>query len=280
MSVRLVQKVVVELKLKIDAFCYWVDAVSVLHLIRNQDKRFKLFVANRLSLIHHFTKASEWRYCPTDLNVADVGSRPLFPTDIDRLKLWLQGPEFLSHTPYEWPTSNWYDSLPPDVVLASFLRKPEDSAVVSSLNDLISRYSTFDRLLRTAAYLSRFKLFLLNKRSAAEGLLTNSDLDAAQVDLCRSVQVSSIPFLFDHLVGKPVSREHSNELNSFKKLAPFIDDSGVIRVGGRLQKSSLGFNVKHPILMPKRHHFFKLIVFHYHEMSRHSGYNYVLAQIR
>ena len=65
------------MKLKIDKVCYWVDAVSVLHMINNMDKRLKVFVANRLALIHDYSKINEWRYFPSSLNVADVGSRPL-----------------------------------------------------------------------------------------------------------------------------------------------------------------------------------------------------------
>ena len=41
-----------------------------------------------------------------------------------------------------------------------------------------------------------------------------------------------------------------------------------------------GYAIKHPILLPKRHHFVKLIVFHYHEMSHHSENSYVSTQIR
>ena len=33
---------------------------------------------------------------------------------------------------------------------------------------------------------------------------------------------------------------------------PFLDDNGVLRVGGRLRKSSLNWNLMHPILLPQR----------------------------
>ena len=36
-------------------------------------------------------------------------------------------------------------------------------------------------------------------------------------------------------------------------LNPFIDDNGVMRVGGRLQNSHLSFEEKHPIILPKSH---------------------------
>ena len=114
--------------------------------------------------------------------------------------------------------------------------------------------------------------FLLDKPSNVQRTLTTVDFDIARNDLCRFVQLTSFPFLFGYL--------HRNTLNSLKKLAPFVDNDGLIRVGGRLQRSSFDFNVKHPILLPKRHPFVKLIVIHYHEFSHHSGYTFVLAQIR
>ena len=280
LSVRLTQKVISELRLKVDRCFYWVDAVCVLHLIQNRSKRFKIFVANRLSLIHHYTQVEDWHYCPTDLNVADLGSRPLFSSEIESLKPWFRGPEFLRFIKDDWPSIDCYDRSQSDVVLSSFLQKMENRTATANLNDLIERYSSFNKLLRAVAYLAKFKSFLLDKLSNVQRTLTTVGFDIARNDLCRFVQLTSFPFLFGYLSGKSVSREHRNTLYSLKKLDPFVDNDGLIRVGGRLQRSSFDFNVKHPILLPKRHPFVKLIVFHYHEFSHHSGYTFVLAQIR
>lgn len=34
----------------------------------------------------------------------------------------------------------------------------------------------------------------------------------------------------------------------FRKLAPFVEEISILRVGGRLKRSALSFDVKHPIL--------------------------------
>jgi len=47
-------------------------------------------------------------------------------------------------------------------------------------------------------------------------------------------------------------------------LAPFIDQEGVLRVGGRLRHSSFTNDKKHPILLPKQHHITKLIAKYLH----------------
>ena len=52
-------------------------------------------------------------------------------------------------------------------------------------------------------------------------------------------------------------------------LDPFLDQDGVLRVGGRLNRSSLTFEEKHPILLPKKHHVSQLIIRHYHEKVIH-----------
>lgn len=60
------------------------------------------------------------------------------------------------------------------------------------------------------------------------------------------------------------------------RLNPFIDSEGLVRVGGRLVKSDLDFNVKHPLLLPKSHHVTHLLVDHYHRMFLHPGVNTLL----
>ena len=55
------------------------------------------------------------------------------------------------------------------------------------------------------------------------------------------------------------------------KFSPFLDDSNMIRVGGRLSKSSLPYEVKHPVLISDKHPLAKLIVSHFHKLSKHLG---------
>ena len=39
-----------------------------------------------------------------------------------------------------------------------------------------------------------------------------------------------------------------------KRLKPFMDDKGVLRVYGRLQYSELQLYINHPIILPYNHH--------------------------
>ena len=39
----------------------------------------------------------------------------------------------------------------------------------------------------------------------------------------------------------------------FKTMIPFIDDKGIIRVGGRIDKAIVSHEEKHPVLLPNEH---------------------------
>ncbi|XP_071571819.1 uncharacterized protein [Temnothorax nylanderi] len=65
------------------------------------------------------------------------------------------------------------------------------------------------------------------------------------------------------------------------KLAPFLDPSGVLRVGGRLVQSALSFENKHPALLPNKHRLTELVIDQVHRAHLHPGrraMQYLLAQ--
>ena len=48
--------------------------------------------------------------------------------------------------------------------------------------------------------------------------------------------------------------------NEFKMLSPFVDDKGIIRVGGRVDKAIVSYGTKHPLLLPHDHFVSRLII--------------------
>ena len=61
---------------------------------------------------------------------------------------------------------------------------------------------------------------------------------------------------------------------------PFIDDKKIIRVGGRLKESNLHYSRKHPILLPGKHPFTKLIIQYEHERHLHAGTESTLIAVQ
>lgn len=68
--------------------------------------------------------------------------------------------------------------------------------------------------------------------------------------------------------------------SSLYRLDPFLDEGGLLRVGGRLSQSSTPYEVKHPVILPKKGHVTNLILCHYHESIQHQGRGITQNEIR
>ena len=63
------------------------------------------------------------------------------------------------------------------------------------------------------------------------------------------------------------------------KLDPVLDN-GLLRVGGRLNRAAMPEQVKHPIILHKKHPISTLILRHIHERTGHSGRNHMISELR
>ena len=64
------------------------------------------------------------------------------------------------------------------------------------------------------------------------------------------------------------------------KLNPIVDESGILRVGGRLSRAELTDEERHPIIMPGTHPVTSLLVKHHHEQTKHQGRHFTRGRIR
>lgn len=65
-----------------------------------------------------------------------------------------------------------------------------------------------------------------------------------------------------------------------KQINPWLDEDDLLRVGGRLTKSELQFNVKHPLLLPQHSKFTEFVIMDEHRKNMHSGVEATLAAVR
>ena len=68
--------------------------------------------------------------------------------------------------------------------------------------------------------------------------------------------------------------------SSIKSLYPFVADEGLLRVGGRLQHSSLPYGTVHQLILPPNHYFTELVVCAEHLRLLHAGPQLLLASLR
>ena len=102
-SVRLGELLKKELHETIDIIQYHTDSVTVVRYISNDQKRFQVFVANRVQTIRSLSDPSQWKYVETKENPADDASRGLDAKALNEQQRWLKGPKFLWQPEKDWP---------------------------------------------------------------------------------------------------------------------------------------------------------------------------------
>ena len=81
---------------------YWTDSKVVLGFKSNESRRFHIYVANRVQLVHKHTTPSQCHYVKTASNAADEGSRGMSPKDFMEKSKWIKGPDFLKEPVESW----------------------------------------------------------------------------------------------------------------------------------------------------------------------------------
>ena len=75
--------------------------------------------------------------------------------------------------------------------------------------------------------------------------LIPEELEAAENIWLQRCQLESFPEEIDCLTkGKPIPSG-----SRLKSLSPYLDDNGVMKIKGRLDRGKLGANVKRPVLL-------------------------------
>lgn len=283
LGTRLCAKVLESLTLKPDKCIFWCDSMIVLGWLSASPGTLKPFVRNRVSEIREGFGAYTWRYVPSKDNPADLVSRGLSADLIGQSSMWWSGPSFLLTDSSLWPSMPNADvnTILPELLKSHSININNQSLPITnpnihnnSLQTLINNSSNYLHLQRLLAYVFRF----INraKRIHTHSLtLTNSELSYSADFIVKTVQREMFPEEYKLLsLGKPLPNK-----NRLKKLSPFVE-SGIIRVGGRLDNSCYDYNVRHPIIICSKHNFTKLIFNTYHLRLFHAGPQLLLATIR
>ncbi|GFW94081.1 integrase catalytic domain-containing protein [Trichonephila clavipes] len=258
----------------------WTDSKIVLSWLSGHPRQWKTFVANRTSEIIEVLPTKHWRHVPSKENPADIASRGIDPKCLPDCKLWWQGPPWLRLETSSWPKAESSCDEASDEVKAEQKSVSIFNQFTHTSNDVIhglfEHYSSLTKVIRIFAYCQRF---IKNcKRIASQGSsissshinttsLTFSETKTAEETIIRWVQ----GFYFKEeirSIKKQISLPPKSPLRS---LHPFIDEHGLVRVGGRLQNSQLPFNSKHPIILPSQHSISELLIKEQHIAHLHAG---------
>ena len=252
---------------------FWTDSKVVLGYINNEAKRFHTFVANRVQTIRSSSDPKEWRYIDTSNNPADHASRGLKVEELMKSN-WFSGPSFLweKNIPLEEEEIPAIQIGDPEIKTTVLMTSAEDSF---SILDCISRYSSWVKAVGVMTYLKR--VFKKNKSRTVTA--TVDEREEAETLILKKVQRTAFADEITRLSSKRSSGKCKKN-SPLLKLSPFLDDCGLLRVGGRLEKSSLPFEIKHPVILPRSSHVTNLIIDHYHQKVNHQGKGMTMNEIR
>ena len=244
---------------------FFTDSMIVLAWICSQARGFKPFVSVRVGEIQNNSDPSQWRHVPGEMNVADDVSRGILVQDLS--ERWKNGPEFLRLLEEKWPqkpVSTTEDQLEGSsehrkgkIVCAVTTPKPEEAIDCK-------RFSSWRHLIRVTAHIRRLGRKVREKQqdnreesriTTTQGPLSPEELLEAEVFRIKAAQES----LHDRL-----SR------GDFKTLSPFLDEGGILRVGGRVDEAVVSYESKHPAMLPYEHWISLLITRQMHQYG-HTG---------
>ena len=162
-TVRAHAMILKEIDLNISLTFFSTDSKITLQYINNESRRFKTYVANRVSEIRDVSKPSQWRPCPGSLNPADDASRGLSVHQLLSSERWFNGPAFLSEPEEKWPQTD-FGELPDDDLEVKQEKAIFTLTVSGKLHELLVRYSSLTVLQKREAWLLKFKAYLQHGR--------------------------------------------------------------------------------------------------------------------
>jgi len=254
-----------ELELKIDEEFFWTDSQVVLGYIKNEARRFHVFVANRVQKIRDLTDPKQWFYIETDQNPADHASRGLKVAELTESN-WLTGPRFL------WEQRLVTKPHSPELLVGD----PEVKVLKTQalerdgFLERFSRFSDWNTALNVVARIKRLT------KGDKTGPVSVEERQAASLVLIKAAQREAFEQELKQFNQNAVKLPKTHKLY---QLDPIIDND-LLRVGGRLRKSTASFDIRHPMILPKEGIVTHLILDHFHKKVQHQGRGQTLNALR
>ncbi|XP_026462882.1 uncharacterized protein LOC113369945 [Ctenocephalides felis] len=250
----------------------WSDSKIVLAWIKSPSHKWKTFVANRVSEIQTNTDPNNWYHVRSEDNPADLISRGMLPEVLINSDLW-------------WFDPSWLNTTDKLSFGADFISETEEeikhvslTVIEQTTTNIFNMYSSYTKLVRVIGYCVRFlkncKNKAKNKGDCIHGELKTTEINDARVRLIKLAQHER----FKNEIESLSNHEPIKTKSDLKSLNPFLDENGILRVDGKL--SDLGYDKRHPMVLPKNHALSSLIARYEHIKSFHSGAQHLLHTLR
>ena len=237
----------------------------VLAYIRSTTKRFKVFVTNRVQKIQEHSDVNQWNYVKDRDSPSDDASRGLDPRKETSNSRWFAGPTFLCQREELWPSYNVVTCVEDDdpeikgEVKVNAVQLVND--VLENVGKRVSNWCKLKRIIvLVLIYLSKLLLKVHRKKGMVE--MTESydiapdtqsfpDLNSVQIAESLIIKSSQRKY-FSNELKILEEKEILNKKSSIYKIDPYLDRCGLLRVGGRTQKSVVSEEMKQPVLLARK----------------------------
>lgn len=206
------------------------------------------------------------------MNPADCASRGLQPSELIGHKLWWHGPE--------WLLKKELNLAKTEFTTQEEMR--EIKSLVSTISEerdtfIWNKYSTLDKMLRVISYCRR--ILTIKKRKQTDDTtkyITSKEREETLLTCLRVQQHYSFEEDIKHL------RKHGyvTKKSDLHTLHPYLDETNILRVGGRIDLANMNLNKRHPIILPSQSHLTDLIVRDAHHKTLHGGPQVMLNFIK
>ncbi|XP_058827651.1 uncharacterized protein LOC131687579 [Topomyia yanbarensis] len=235
LGTRLKTTVLKELRLNITNVTMWTDSTTVLSWIRSDHRRYKTFVANRVSEILDDTTISQWRWVPSGMNPADEATRNIQPTE----SIWYTRATYLNTKVESWPKEKGA------VIETSEEKRVCSVQEIQPANIIMHTTwcSDWGRLKKAVCYWLKYMEKLRTKVSNSRyyETITSDHYKRAEILLLQQAQQEAFPSELVALINGEGIYQNSSVADH--ELA--LDENRLIRISGRIQNMT-------PVLLPNK----------------------------
>ncbi|XP_055325735.1 uncharacterized protein LOC129579607 [Sitodiplosis mosellana] len=264
----------------------WSDSMVTLHWIKKSPLELKVYVSNRVKAIHEAIGEARWAHIGTSENPADLLSRGMKADELLASKLWKRGPNWLIESQAEWPKPRMV--ITPEETEQINRETKQRQVMVSAVMmtyvcdrfcELWHRSNDWKKIVRITAYVLRFfhNVRLKDRSKWIRGGPEVHEIQNAVVFWIKYAQMRAYKKEIE------LVKQGDSEFFTKSKIAnlnPQLDEKGMLRVYGRIDKALVEYDIRHPVIIPPKSRLSYLLVQQAHKDTMHGSRKMMTAHLR